>query len=103
MAVESMLSGVTASEVIQLVVAFLLGLLIGFLVRNVIKIGLILLAIVIILIVAGYVTPTQVESLINSTLANFHSYVSSGQNYLSYLPYNSLAFVIGFIIGLVKG
>ncbi|MGC9104963.1 MAG: hypothetical protein ACP5HQ_00835 [Thermoprotei archaeon] len=103
MATEPLLGQITASEVVQLVIAFLLGLLIGFLVRNLVKIGLILLAIVILLIVAGFVTPAQVESWINSILANLHAYVSSGQNYLGYLPYNSLAFVIGFIIGLIKG
>ena len=101
--VSSVLSSVSTSEMVALAVSFLLGLLIGFLIRKVIAVGLILLAIVILLIAAGYLSPTQVEHLVQNLAVNATHYVSTINSVKAYIPYNSIAFVIGFIIGIVKG
>ena len=100
---SSAISSVSASEIMALAVSFLLGLLIGFLIRKVIAVGLILLAIVILLIVAGYLSPTQVEQLVQNLAANATQYVTTINSVKAYIPYNSIAFVIGFVIGLLKG
>ena len=97
------ISSVPSSEIVSLVVSFLLGLLIGLLIRKVIAVGLILLAIVVLLIVAGYLTPTQVEQLVQNLAANATHYVTTINSLRAYIPYNSIAFVVGFVIGLIKG
>ena len=97
------LASIPTSEIIALVVSFLLGLLIGVLIRKIIAVGLILLAIVILLIAAGYVSPTQVEHFVESLASNSTYYVEKLNTLRVYIPYNSIAFVIGFIIGLIKG
>lgn len=100
---SSAVSSVSTSEIVALAVSFLLGLLIGFLIRKVIAVGLILLAIVILLIAAGYLSPTQVEHLVQNLATNATNYVSTINSVRVYIPYNSIAFVIGFVIGLLKG
>ena len=97
------ISSLPTSEVVALAVSFLLGLLIGFLIRKVIAVGLILLAIVVLLIAAGYLSPTQVEYLVQNLATNATKYVSTVNSVKVYIPYNSIAFVIGFVIGLLKG
>ena len=97
------ISSLSTSEVVALAVSFLLGLLIGFLIRKIIAVGLILLAIVVLLIAAGYLSPTQVEHLVQNLAANATHYVSAINSVKAYIPYNSIAFVIGFVIGLLKG
>ena len=97
------MSSVSTSEIVALAVSFVLGLLIGFLIRKVIAVGLILLAIVILLIAAGYLSPTQVEQLVQNLAVNATHYASTINGLRAYIPYNSIAFVIGFVIGLLKG
>ncbi|MCI4456195.1 MAG: hypothetical protein JHC23_05710 [Sulfolobus sp.] len=96
-------SNITETEIVQLIISFLLGLLIGILIRKILVVVLILLAIVILLMVAGYVTPQQIEALLNSSLAKLQSYTGGAQEIVSFIPYNSIAFIIGFVIGLAKG
>jgi len=103
MAALALPPNITEAEIVQLVISFLLGLLIGILVRKFIALGAILAAIVILLMVAGYVSPQQIEALINSSLVKLQSYAGGAQEIVKFIPYNSIAFIIGFVIGLAKG
>jgi uncharacterized membrane protein (Fun14 family) len=94
---------IPTSEIVYLIVAFVLGLLIGLLIKKIIQVGLIILAIVIILIAIGALSP----SIIQNALTNVGVYVNQAEHLVSvlriYLPYNSIAFIIGLVIGLIKG
>ncbi|MFP3200756.1 hypothetical protein DDW09_00705 [Sulfolobus sp. SCGC AB-777_L09] len=94
---------IPTSEIAYALVSVLLGLLVGYLVKNIIKIGLTILAIIIILIAIGVISPHTVISgieTVTSYTPQIEEYVSQ---ILTYLPYNSLLFIIGFVIGLWKG
>ncbi|MFP3198056.1 MAG: hypothetical protein RXQ78_06365 [Sulfolobaceae archaeon] len=95
---------VTKSEIVYLIIAFLLGLLIGFLIKNILKIGIVLLAIIILLIVIGVVSPNTVLSFIKTSVITI---TPEAERYateaLTYLPYNSIFFIIGLVVGLLKG
>jgi uncharacterized membrane protein (Fun14 family) len=94
---------IPTSEIAYALVSVLLGLLVGYLVKNIIKIGLTILAIIIILIAIGTISPHTVISgieTVTSYTPQIEEYVSQ---ILTYLPYNSLLFIIGFVIGLWKG
>ncbi len=96
-------TSITTTEIISLVVAFVIGLLVGYIVKNAVKIGIAILAIIIVLIAVGALSPSTVEHALvalGQKLAQAEGEVNS---YLGYLPYNSIAFIIGFVIGLVKG
>ncbi|WP_338601986.1 hypothetical protein V6M85_01255 [Sulfolobus tengchongensis] len=97
------LPALTTSGIISLVIAFLLGLLIGLLIRKIIQIGLIVLAIVIILIAVGYISPQDVINFLHSLSAKLPYILSNAEGLKSIIPYSSLAFIIGFIIGIIKG
>lgn len=81
----------------------MLGLLIGLLIRKIITAGLIALAIIILLIATGYLSPTQVEQIGQSLLANASHYILMLESLRVYIPYNSVSFIIGLVIGLAKG
>jgi len=94
---------ITSGSIISLIVAFVLGLLVGFLIKKIVQVGIILLAIVIILLAIGVISPHTVESTLmqlGQTATQAESKVSA---YLNLLPYNSIVFIIGLVIGLVKG
>ncbi|AAY80563.1 hypothetical protein [Sulfolobus acidocaldarius] len=97
------IAGIPYTEIVMAIVAFVLGFLVGYLIKNVIKIGIIVLAIIVILIAIGVVSPHTVVS----GLQSMGVYATQAEQYVSriinYLPYNSILFIIGFVIGLVKG
>ena len=94
---------ITESQIISLVVAFVLGLLIGLLIKKVIQIGLIILAIIVILIAIGTLSPSTVIHGLESLGVYADQAKSFVEKEVSILPYNSIAFIIGLIIGLIKG
>ncbi|AWR95206.1 hypothetical protein DFR85_11960 [Acidianus brierleyi] len=97
------LSSITTSDVVSLIVAFVLGLLVGYLVKNIVKVGIVILAIIIILVAIGAISPSSIQH----GLMDLGVYATKAEDYaskyVSLLPYNSIAFIIGFVIGLVKG
>ncbi|MDT7861786.1 MAG: hypothetical protein RRA45_06200 [Saccharolobus sp.] len=98
-----MLPVITTSGIVSLVIAFILGLLIGLLIRKVIQIGLILLAIVIILIAIGYISPQDVINFLHTVSSKLPYILSKAEELKLIIPYDSIAFIIGFIIGIIKG
>ncbi|AWS00720.1 hypothetical protein DFR87_11665 [Metallosphaera hakonensis JCM 8857 = DSM 7519] len=96
-------AGITETSIITLIVAFILGLLVGLLVKNIVKVGIIVLAIIIILIAVGALSPTTVENALMQFGQSATQAESKVTAYIDLLPYNSIAFIIGLVIGLVKG
>ncbi|MCY0884162.1 MAG: hypothetical protein OWQ50_10530 [Acidianus infernus] len=94
---------ISTTDVLSLVIAFVLGLLVGILIKKIFQIGIIILAIIIILIAIGVISPSTVEHgliILGQQASKAGSEVSS---YIRLLPYNSIAFIIGLVIGLIKG
>ncbi|WP_174632483.1 hypothetical protein [Metallosphaera tengchongensis] len=95
--------GITETSVLSLVIAFVLGLLIGLLIKKVVQIGIILLAIIVILVAVGALSPTTVEHALMQLGQSATQAEGKVSGYLNLLPYNSIVFIIGLVIGLVKG
>jgi len=91
------------SEIVYLIIAFVLGLLIGFLIKKIIQIGIILLAIVIILLAIGAISPSTIQNALTNIGVYINQAAHLADTFKMYLPYNSIAFIIGLIIGLIKG
>lgn len=88
-----------AAALLPLVIGFIVGLLI----KNFLKIGLLIAAILLLLIIAGFLSPDQVLKPLLGFLKS-GSTVSDWINRVAgYLPYTSLAFVLGLVIGFLKG
>ncbi|BDC17562.1 hypothetical protein [Acidianus sp. HS-5] len=94
---------ISTTDIASLIVAFVLGLLVGVLIKKITQVAIILVAIIIILIFIGAISPTTIEHeliMLGQQASTAESEVSS---YIKLLPYNSVAFIIGLVIGLWKG
>ncbi len=94
---------ITTSEIVSVAVTFILGLLIGFLVKKLFAVGIILVAIVVLLMAIGYISPVTVEHFLETAGTQVPKAISEAKSFSGYVPYDSIVFIIGFIIGLVKG
>jgi len=92
--------------IVALVVPLILGVIVGFIMKSLIKIGIAIAVLIIVLILIGVLTPNQVITPIvalikagvsNPTLAN------EARRFAGYLPYSSIAFIVGLVIGFLKG
>ncbi|MDG6916170.1 MAG: hypothetical protein JRM85_01070 [Nitrososphaerota archaeon] len=88
------------------IIPLLIGFVVGYIVRNALKVGIALLVLVILLIAAGIITPNQVITPLAALVKSgaTASTVSAYANRIAgYLPYSSLTFIIGLAVGLLKG
>ncbi len=94
---------ISTNEIISIVVTFVLGLLIGLLVKKLFGVGIILIAIVVILLAIGYLSPATVEHFLETIGTQIPKAVSEAKSLSGYIPYDSIVFIIGFVLGLIKG
>jgi uncharacterized membrane protein (Fun14 family) len=88
-----------AAALLPLVIGFIVGLLI----KNFLKIGLLIAAIVLLLIIAGFLSPDQVLKPLLGFLKSSSTVSAWISRVAGYLPYTSLTFILGLIIGFLKG
>jgi uncharacterized membrane protein (Fun14 family) len=82
---------------------FLIGLLVGIVIKSAIKIGIAVAILVLLLIGLGIVTPDQVLRPLFSFVESGSSLTAKVKEVAGYLPYSSVAFLIGLAIGFFKG
>jgi len=80
-----------------------IGFIVGLLVKAFLKIGLIIAAILILLIVAGFLSPGQVLTPLIGFLKSSSTTSEWVNRVAGYLPYTSLTFIVGLILGFLKG
>ncbi len=91
---------------IAAILPLIIGFVVGVVVRNALKVGIALAVLVVLLIAAGIITPSQViaplAALVKSgaTQATITAYAD---RVAGYLPYSSLTFIVGLALGLLKG
>ena len=86
-----------------LLVPLVLGFLVGIVAKAALKIGLAIAAIVIILIVTGFITPGQVIQPLVQLVRSGSGLATKVNQVAGYLPYASITFIIGLIVGFLKG
>jgi len=89
--------------VVALLVPLVIGFLVGMIAKEALKIGVAIAAIILLLIVTGFITPNQVIQPLVQLVRSGPSLASKVSQIAGYLPYSSLTFIIGFVIGLFKG
>lgn len=88
---------------IAAIVPLVLGFIVGLIVKRVLKLGIAIAALVIILILLGFITPSQVLGPILSLTKSGSALTSDVNRVAGYLPYSSLTFIVGLAIGFFKG
>ena len=87
---------------IPVVVPFIIGLLIGFLIKNTLKIVLVIAALVIVLVLTGALS-IGFSDLYDKAMQFLPKISETGSAWVNILPYSSVAFIVGIVIGLLKG
>lgn len=90
------------SSIISIAIAFILGFLIGYLIKRIIEVGLIVVAIIVILIAIGMLSPSTVVHDVAGLSVYIGQVKSFAESQIKILPYNSIFFIIGFVVGLIK-
>lgn len=88
--------------IIPVVIPFVIGLLVGMIIKHSIKLILLIAILVILLIATGYVSFTY-QDIFNKAMEFLPKLIDLGDNFKNVLPYSSLTFIIGLILGLWKG
>lgn len=97
------LPDLSASFLVAAILPLIIGFIVGVIIRSALKIGIAIALIIVILIAAGILSPNQVLQPLLSIVKSGPSLVPYAQRIAGYLPYSSLTFIIGLLIGLWKG
>ena len=86
-----------------LLVPLILGFLVGIIAKAAVKIGMAIAVIIVILILLGFITPNQIIQPLVQAFRNGPSLATKVSQIAGYLPYSSLTFIVGFVVGFFKG
>jgi hypothetical protein len=89
--------------IVAALLPLVIGFIVGLLIKEFLKIGLIIAAIILLLIVAGFLSPDQVLKPLLGFLKSSSSVSDWVKRVAGYLPYTSLTFIVGLVIGFLKG
>ncbi len=89
--------------IVALLVPLILGFLVGIVIKSAIKIGITIAIIILVLIAIGVLTPAQVLQPLLSLFRSGSSLATKVRAVAGFLPYSSITFIIGLIVGFFKG
>ena len=95
--------GTSLTFIASLVIPLILGFLIGIVIKSAVKIGTAIVLIVIVLLVAGIISPSQVIQPVVSLFKSGTELASKVEQVAGYLPYSSIGFLVGLVLGYLKG
>jgi len=87
---------------VPVVLPFIVGLLVGVLIKKGLKLLIIVAALIIVLVVTGILS-VSFSDLFNQAMKFLPQLYNAGQGWLNVLPYSSITFVIGLALGFVFG
>jgi len=88
--------------ILALIIPLVIGFLVGVVIKSALKIGAAIAIIVILLIFAGILTPSQVIQPVMSLFRSGSDLSTKVHQLAGYLPYSSVLFVIGIAIGFFR-
>lgn len=86
-----------------LVAPLILGFLVGIIAKAAVKIGVAIAVIIVLLIVVGFITPSQVIQPLVQLVRSGPTIATKVDQIAGYLPYSSITFIVGFVVGFFKG
>jgi predicted metal-binding membrane protein len=101
--VTILLPDLSTTFLAALIVPLILGFLVGIVARGLLKVGLAIALLVFILIGIGTITPSQVIGPIVSMFRSGSAYTTKVSQISGYLPYSSVTFLLGLVLGFYKG
>ena len=95
----SLTVGFLGSVILPLVIGFLIGML----AKKLLSIALILIAVFLLLSVGGFIAPDILAPVLNIGINDFPRALVVGRTLAGFIPFSSVAFIIGAIVGFLKG
>ena len=86
-----------------LLVPLILGFLVGTIAKGIFKVAVAAGVLVLLLIVLGMISPQQIIGPVVSLFRTGSTYTDKVRQIAGYLPYSSLTFIIGLVVGFFKG
>jgi len=89
--------------VLPTLLPFIIGLLVGVIIKRALKLLLIVIVLIVVLAAMGYVHFPSVEELMKAALTYLPLIQREAGPLINLIPYTSISFIIGLLIGLWKG
>ena len=86
--------------IVPVVLPFILGLLVGAVIKKALKLLVLVVALIIILVATGILSVTF-SGLFAEAMKFLPQLYNLGHGWLNVLPYTSIAFIIGLVLGLI--
>ena len=87
---------------LALLIPLVLGFLVGIVIKSALQIGAAIAVILILLIIVGILTPSQVITPVMSLFRSGSALTAKVNEIAGYLPYSSILFLIGLAVGFFK-
>ncbi len=89
--------------IVPILVPFIIGFLIGAIIKRTIKLAVVILVLIIILGALGYISLPSIQDIIQKASEYLPMIWSEAGGLINILPYSSITFIIGLLLGLWKG
>jgi uncharacterized membrane protein (Fun14 family) len=86
--------------IVPIVLPFIIGLLVGAVIKKALKLIVLVVALVIILVATGILSVTF-SNLFSAIVKVLPALFGLGQGWLNILPYSSVAFLVGVVLGFL--
>ncbi|MGQ9787745.1 MAG: hypothetical protein ACUVQM_00280 [Candidatus Hadarchaeaceae archaeon] len=90
------------ASVVPIAAAFIIGLLVGAIIKKAFNLMVLLIALIIVLVATG-VLSLRFHDLFDKAMEILPKLYETGSGWINMLPYSSAAFLLGLAIGLWKG
>ena len=88
--------------ILALLIPLVLGFLVGVVIKTALKVGAAIAIIIILLLFAGMLTPSQVIQPVMSLFRSGSGLTTKVAQLAGYLPYSSILFIIGLAVGFFR-
>ncbi len=89
--------------ILPIIIPLILGLIIGVIVKRALKLILAIVLLLVVSVAIGFIVLPSLTDIANSALKYLPLIWSGAGPFINLLPYSSISFIIGLIIGLWKG
>lgn len=89
--------------VLPTIVPFIIGIIVGVIIKRALKLILAIIVLFVVLVAIGYVQLPSTEELMKVALTYLPLIQSEASPLINFIPYTSISFIIGLLIGLWKG
>jgi uncharacterized membrane protein (Fun14 family) len=89
--------------IVPIIVPFIIGLLIGIIIKRTVKLAIIILILILILGALGYISLPSIQDIIQKASEYLPMIWREAGGLINVLPYSSITFIIGLLLGIWKG